>query len=74
MKFKKNSGARLGGNILYIGLLVLLMFNLISLFRIYKLEKQMNFNYHWMIVKRIRAEIIEKRLDAIEKKLKTSTP
>lgn len=69
MKLMKNNGTKIENNSLQIGFFILLILNVLSICRIYNLEEQMKLNYQWMIVKRIRAELIEERLKVIEKKL-----
>lgn len=69
-KLKKSNTIRIKNNILQFGLLISLISNILILYRVYELEEQMKFNHRWMIIKRIRAELIEKRLYIIEKKLK----
>lgn len=63
---------KLKKNITYIGFFILLTLNIIALRQIYLLQKQMEFNYRWMIIKNIRAELIEKRLDQLEKSTKAA--
>ena len=69
MKLTKNNGTKIKNNSLQIALLISLILNALSIYRIYNLEEQMKFNHSWMIIKRIRAELIEERLTIIEKKL-----
>lgn len=59
-------------NIVYVGLLVSLFLNILSAYRIHSLEERMKINDQWMIVKKIRAELIEKRLDELEKVIKAA--
>jgi hypothetical protein len=68
-KNKKVKGTRIGSNFLYIGLLISVLFNITALYNIRKIQEEMDFNHRWMIIKRIRAELIEARLKVIEKKL-----
>lgn len=70
MKLKSNNSIKISNNILKVGLLVSLFLNMMSIYRIHFLENQMDFNYRWMIIKKIRAELIEKRLDELEKNIK----
>jgi hypothetical protein len=53
--------------ILSAGLLVALLCNLLILYRIYNINDQLDLNYHWMIVKKLRADEHQSRIERLER-------